>query len=55
VRRILYPHTDLTTPRHYGVLIGGDEGGLDEKLYEVRLIDGAPPVRWCARRRCPDT
>lgn len=38
VRTILFPGTDLTTPRHYGVLSGGSEG-LDARLMRVSIVD----------------
>jgi len=39
VRSVIFPGTDFTTPRHYGVIMGGSEG-LDAKLLDVTLVDG---------------
>lgn len=38
VRSVLYPGTDFTTPRHYGVVLGGSRG-LDKKLLDVKVVD----------------
>lgn len=38
VRTVIYPHTDFTTPRHYGVLLGGSEG-LDAQMLDVSVVD----------------
>ncbi|PCC71922.1 Uncharacterized iron-regulated membrane protein [Nannocystis exedens] len=38
VRTILYPGMDLTTPRHYAVLLGGSEG-LEARTIDAVMID----------------
>ncbi|WAS94978.1 PepSY-associated TM helix domain-containing protein [Nannocystis punicea] len=38
VRSILYPGMDLTTPRHYAVLLGGTEG-LEARMIDAVMID----------------
>lgn len=38
VRSVIYPGTDYTTPRHYGVISGGSKG-LDKKLMDVKVVD----------------
>ncbi len=38
VRSVIFPGTDFTTPRHYGVLMGGSEG-LDARLLDVTVVD----------------
>lgn len=40
VRSVIFPGTDFTTPRHYGVVMGGSEG-LDARLLDVTLVDAA--------------
>ncbi len=40
VRSVIYPGTDLTTPRHYGVIMGGSDG-LDAQLLDVTMVDAA--------------
>lgn len=40
VRSVLFPGTEFTTPRHYGVVMGGSEG-LDARLLDVTLVDAA--------------
>ncbi len=40
VRSVLYPGTEFTTPRHYGVIMGGSDG-LDARLLDVTLVDAA--------------
>ncbi len=40
VRSVIYPGTELTTPRHYGVIMGGSQG-LDAQLLDVTLVDAA--------------
>lgn len=40
VRTVIYPGTDFTTPRHYGVIMGGSTG-LDARLLDVTLVDAA--------------
>ncbi|OJT16643.1 iron-regulated protein [Archangium sp. Cb G35] len=38
VTSVLYPGTEFTTPRHYGVLLNGSTG-LDAKLLDVKVVD----------------
>lgn len=38
VRTVIFPGTEFTTPRHYGVVMGGSEG-LDARLLDVTLVD----------------
>lgn len=38
VRSVIYPGTDISTPRHYAVLFGGSEG-LDARTIDAVLID----------------
>jgi uncharacterized iron-regulated membrane protein len=40
VRSIFYPGMDLTTPRHYAVLLGGSEG-LDARMIDAVMVDAA--------------
>lgn len=40
VRSVIFPGTEFTTPRHYGVVMGGSEG-LDARLLDVTLVDAA--------------
>jgi uncharacterized iron-regulated membrane protein len=36
---VIFPGTDFSTDRHYGVLVGGE--GLDKRLFRVALVDAA--------------
>lgn len=40
VRSVIFLGTEFTTPRHYGVVMGGSEG-LDARLLDVTLVDAA--------------
>lgn len=40
VRSVIFPGTDFTTPRHYGVFMSGSEG-LDAQLLDVTMVDAA--------------
>lgn len=52
VNTVIFPDTELSTPYHYSVVITGPEQTLDERLFQVMLID-ASNYKIAATRQLP--